>query len=109
MIDIPVHNTQGKQVDVLQIDEKQLGDEVRHPLLKQAYVRLHANLRQGSANTRTRSEVEGSTRKLYKQKGTGNARRGPSGTNVMRGSSQTALSGQGLSVPVTLTSNSEPL
>jgi large subunit ribosomal protein L4 len=36
----------------------------------------HANLRQGSARTKNRHEVEGSTRKIYKQKGTGNARHG---------------------------------
>jgi large subunit ribosomal protein L4 len=35
--------------------------------------------------TRGRSQVEGSTRKLYRQKGTGNARRGAIRTNVMRG------------------------
>ena len=85
MIEIPVHNAKGKQVDSLQIDERLLGGELRPVLLKQAYVHFHANRRQGSAATRNRSQVEGSTRKLYRQKGTGNARRGPSGTNIMRG------------------------
>lgn len=89
MIEIPVHNIQGKQIDTLQIDEQHLGGEVRASLLKQAFVRQHANRRQGSANTRSRSDVEGSTRKLYKQKGTGNARRGPAGTNIMRGGGHT--------------------
>ena len=85
MIEIPVHNSAGKQVDSLKIDEKLLGGRLRPILLKQAYVHFHANRRQGSAATRTRGQVEGSTRKLYRQKGTGNARRGPSGTNIMRG------------------------
>lgn len=85
MIDIPVHDIQGKQIDTLQVDEQSLGGEVRPALLKQAYVCFHANRRQGSAHTKNRSEVSGSTRKLYRQKGTGNARRGPSGTNLMRG------------------------
>lgn len=85
MIEIPIHNAEGKQVDSLQIDERLLGGELRPILLKQAYVHFHANRRQGSASTRNRSQVEGSTRKLFKQKGTGNARRGPSGTNIMRG------------------------
>ncbi|MCZ6850324.1 MAG: 50S ribosomal protein L4, partial [Planctomycetota bacterium] len=62
-----------------------LGHKVRPQLLKQAYVMFHANRRQGSARTRNRSLVEGSTRKLFRQKGTGNARMGPSRTNIRRG------------------------
>jgi len=85
MIEIPVHDHTGKQVDTLQIDEQQLGGDVRPALLKQAYVRYHANRRQGSAATRGRSQTEGSTRKLYRQKGTGRARRGAIRTNIMRG------------------------
>ncbi len=85
MITIPVHNAQGQQVDQLEIDEQLLGGQVRASLLKQAYVRFHANRRQGSAATKSRGLVEGSTRKLYRQKGTGNARRGPIRTNIMRG------------------------
>lgn len=74
---VPVLNMQGQQVGDLTIDEAALGGEVNPALLKQAYVRYHANLRQGSARTRSRGDVEGSTRKLYRQKGTGNARVGP--------------------------------
>ena len=85
MIEIPVHNMAGEQVDSLKIDEQSLGGEVRPVLLKQAYVRYHANRRQGSAHTRNRSEAIGSNRKLYRQKGTGNARRGNLRTNIMRG------------------------
>lgn len=84
MIDITVHNQAGKEVGTIQIDEQKLGGEVRPALLKQAYVRYHANLRQGSAKTKSRAETAYSTRKLFKQKGTGNARRGPAGTNIMR-------------------------
>jgi large subunit ribosomal protein L4 len=54
-------------------------------LIKQAYVRYHANLRQGSARTKNRHQVEGSTRKIYKQKGTGNARHGDKKSNLFRG------------------------
>lgn len=85
MIDIPVYDIQGKQVSSLQVDEALLGGEVRLGLLKQAYVRYHANMRQGTAATKNRSRVEGSTRKLYKQKHTGNARRGSIRTNIMKG------------------------
>lgn len=83
MIEIPVHDNQGKQIETLQVDEALLGGEVRHALLKQAYVRSHANRRQGTASTKGRGELSYSTRKLYKQKGTGSARRGNAGTNLM--------------------------
>ena len=85
MIEIPVHNMAGEQVDSLEVDEQSLGGEVRPVLLKQAYVRYHANRRQGSAHTRNRSEKVGSNHKLFRQKGTGNARRGNLRTNIMRG------------------------
>lgn len=85
MIEIPVHNQDGKQVSTLKVDEQLLGGEVRHALLKQAYVAMHANRRLGTSVTKNRSMVEGSTRKLYKQKGTGNARRGAVRTNIMKG------------------------
>jgi large subunit ribosomal protein L4 len=78
MIELPILDRAGKKVDVLKIDEAALGGEVRPALLKQAYVITHGNQRQGSARTKSRGSVEGSTRKLYKQKGTGNARVGAS-------------------------------
>jgi len=84
-MDVPVYNMQGAQVATVKIDEKSLGGEVNPSLLKQAFVMYHANLRQGSARTRNRHEVEGSTRKLYKQKGTGNARHGDRKVNLMKG------------------------
>jgi large subunit ribosomal protein L4 len=43
------------------------------------------NLRQGSARTKARSEVAGTTKKMYRQKGTGNARAGSRRTNIRRG------------------------
>lgn len=85
MIELPIYNQTGKQIDTLSIDEAQLGSQVRPALLKQAYVMFHANRRQGSARTKNRSRVEGSTRKIYKQKGTGNARMGTVRTNLRKG------------------------
>lgn len=85
MIELPVYDLKGKQVDTFSVNEALLGGEIRPALLKQAYVRSHANRRQGSARTKNRSRVEGSTRKLFKQKGTGNARRGTVRTNIMKG------------------------
>src|SRR3954452_14527102 len=76
MIEVPVFNQKGDKVDTLQIDEQKLGGEVRTNLLKQALVMYHANQRQGTVRTQARGEVAGSTRKMFKQKGTGNARTG---------------------------------
>lgn len=84
-MEVPVFNMQGKQVGTLKVDEMALGGEVNPALIKQAYVRYHANLRQGSARTKNRARVEGSTRKLYKQKHTGNARAGTVRTNIRKG------------------------
>ena len=85
MIELPIYDKQGKQVDTLAIDEADLGGEVRPVLLKQAYVMFHANRRQGSARTKSRGRVAGSTRKLYRQKGTGRARVGTRRTVLRKG------------------------
>lgn len=85
MLEVPVYNTSGEQVRSLQVDEAAFGTVVNVDLLKQAVVAYHANRRQGSAQTRGRSQVQGSTRKLFRQKGTGNARRGAIRTNLQRG------------------------
>jgi len=76
MIDLAVYNKDGKEIDKLKVDESVLGGSVRYPLLKQAIVMYHANKRVGTATTKGRSDVAGSTIKLYRQKGTGNARIG---------------------------------
>ena len=76
MIDVAVYNRQGKEIDSVAVDESVFGGFVRYPLLKQAMVMYHANRRVGSAATKGRSMVSGSTRKLFRQKGTGNARVG---------------------------------
>ncbi len=80
MIDVAVLNKDGKEVEKLQIDEQLFGSEVRYDLLKQAIVMYHANKRVGTAATKSRGMVAGSTRKLFRQKGTGNARVGASRT-----------------------------
>jgi large subunit ribosomal protein L4 len=85
MIEVPVYNQEGQQVSTLNVDEKSLGGEVNAALLKQALVMYHANLRQGTVKTKGRGEVEGSTRKLFRQKGTGNARQGSIRQPVRKG------------------------
>ena len=71
MIELTVYNTGGQQVDTLRIDESVLGGCVRRALLKQALVMYHANKRVGTVATKSRGLVAGSTRKLFRQKGTG--------------------------------------
>jgi len=76
MINLTVYNRDGQEVDSLKVDEAAFGKFVRYPLLKQAIVMYHANKRVGTATTKSRGMIEGSTRKLYAQKHTGNARAG---------------------------------
>jgi len=85
MLEIPVYNESGEQIGTEQIDERLLGGELNAALLKQAVVMYHANRRQGTVAQKSRGEVEGSTRKLYRQKGTGRARMGTIRTPVRRG------------------------
>ena len=76
MIEVPVYNQAGQEIEKFSIDEAKLGGEVRRNLLKQAIQMYHANQRQGTVRTLARGEVAGSTRKMFRQKGTGNARTG---------------------------------
>jgi large subunit ribosomal protein L4 len=76
MIEVPVYSQSGQKIDTINVDEAKLGGEVKKNLLKQALVMYHANQRQGSVKTLGRGEVAGSTRKMFRQKGTGNARTG---------------------------------
>ncbi len=76
MIDVPVFDQTGKQLETFQVDEAKLGGEVKKNVLKQAIVAYHANQRQGTVQTLARGEVAGATRKVFRQKGTGNARTG---------------------------------
>ena len=85
MATLTVYDEAGGEVGKYEIDTEQIADRVNKQLLHDAVVMYQANLRQGSHNTRTRGEVSGSTKKMYRQKGTGNARAGSKRTNVRRG------------------------
>jgi len=76
MIELTVYSTDGKEVESLNVDETLLGESIRYQLLKQAIVMYHANKRVGTAATKSRGMVAGTTKKLFRQKGTGNARAG---------------------------------
>jgi len=76
MIDLAVYNKEGQEVESLKIDESVFGGLVRFALIKQAIVMYQANKRVGTATTKSRSMVAGSSRKMFRQKGTGRARVG---------------------------------
>lgn len=85
MATLTVYNMTGGEVGQYEIDTEQIADRVSKQLMHDAVVMYQANLRQGSHNTRTRAEVSGSTKKMYRQKGTGNARAGGKRSPVRRG------------------------
>lgn len=76
MIELSVLTQDGSKADTVTISEEVFGGKVRNRLLHEVVVMYGANKRVGTAKTKTRSEVAGSTRKLYRQKGTGRARAG---------------------------------
>lgn len=73
---LPVYGLDGSQSGTVAVPKELFGAKVNKPLLAQAVRVYLANQRSGSASTKTRGEVEGSTRKIYRQKGTGKARHG---------------------------------
>ncbi len=73
---VSVYGLDGKVSGKVSLPKEIFGEIVNKKLLAQAVRVYQANKRQGNANTKTRGEVDGSTRKIYKQKGTGKARHG---------------------------------
>lgn len=81
MLSVPVYDTKGEKVGEETIDASTLGGEVNKQLLHDAVLMYQANRRVGTVNTRGRADVAGSGKKLFRQKGTGNARAGAKRTN----------------------------
>jgi len=73
---VDVYGIDGKVVSTMDLPEALFAGKVNPVLMAQAVRVYLANQRQGNASTKTRGEVSGSTRKIYKQKGTGRARHG---------------------------------
>ena len=78
-------NATGAEVGQYEIDSEAIADRISKQLLHDAVVMYQANQRQGSHHARTRGEVSGTNKKMYRQKGTGHARAGGKRTNVRRG------------------------
>lgn len=73
---VDVFDLTGKSTGKLTLPAEIFGEKINKQLLAQAIRVYQANKRQGNASTKTRGEVDGSTRKIYRQKGTGRARHG---------------------------------
>lgn len=76
MAKVSVYNLQRENVGELDLNDTVFGAEVNESLMHDVLKAQLASKRAGSANTKVRSEVSGSARKVYRQKGTGNARHG---------------------------------
>lgn len=85
MATLPIFDRNGAEVGTYEIDPAQLAPRISKQLMHDAVVMYLNNRRQGSVKTKTRSEVSGTSKKMYRQKGTGNARAGSRRSGVRRG------------------------
>ncbi len=85
MLKVPVYNVQGSEVGTIDVDPADFGGKINKQMLHDVVVMYLANQRAGTHSTLRRGEVAGSTKKLFRQKGTGNARVGPKRTNKRKG------------------------
>jgi large subunit ribosomal protein L4 len=83
-LQIPVYNLAREEVKKIEVSDYVFAVPFNEALVHQALVRQRANARQGTADTKTRGEVAGSTRKLHRQKHTGMARVGDSRSPTRR-------------------------
>lgn len=81
---VDVYSQDGKKVGSADANDSIFGIEPNTELMTQALHRQQGNARQGTAHTKTRGEVKCSTRKIYRQKGTGSARHGARSANLFR-------------------------
>jgi large subunit ribosomal protein L4 len=89
MISLPIRNTSGTEVGNYEFPPEDLAPGINKQLLHDVVVMYEANRRVGTVRTKSRGMVAGSSRKLYRQKGTGRARAGPIRTPVRRGGGHT--------------------
>lgn len=75
-VSAPIRDLAGNDVGAYEFDGNDLADRVSKQLLHDVVVMYEANKRQGTFKTKTRSEVAGRKKKMFRQKGTGNARMG---------------------------------
>jgi large subunit ribosomal protein L4 len=84
-VKLPVYNLAGEEVRKIDVSDAVFAVPFNEAVVHQVMVGLQANARQGTAATKTRGMVRGSTRKLFRQKGTGNARAGSKKSPLRKG------------------------
>jgi len=84
-VQVPVYNLAGEVVRQIEVSDLVFAVPFNEAVVHQVMVSQRANARQGTASTKTRGEVSGSTGKMYRQKGTGNARAGSRKASTRRG------------------------
>ena len=89
MAEVPKLNSSFAESGTVSIDESVISPKVTKQLVHDACVMYHANRRVGTAKTKSRGEVAGTTAKMYRQKGTGRARAGSRRTPIRRGGGHT--------------------
>jgi len=89
MISLPVKDKSGQEVGTYEFDPADLAPGINKQLLHDVVVMYEANRRVGTVKTKSRGMVAGSTKKLYRQKGTGRARAGARRSPVRRGGGHT--------------------
>jgi large subunit ribosomal protein L4 len=82
---LTIYDAKGASVGSVDIEPTDLAPRINKQLLHDAVVMYEANLRQGTFATKSRALVAGSTKKMYRQKGTGNARAGSRRSGIRRG------------------------
>ena len=82
---LTIHDRKGNKVGTYNVEPADFASTINKQLLHDAVVMYQANLRQGTHKTKTRAEVASSTKKMYRQKGTGNARAGHRRSGIRRG------------------------
>ncbi|MCO6046052.1 50S ribosomal protein L4 [Aeoliella sp. ICT_H6.2] len=82
---LTIHDRKGNKVGTYNVEAADFASSINKQLLHDAVVMYQANQRQGSHKTKSRAEVAASTKKLYRQKGTGNARAGHRRSGIRRG------------------------
>jgi large subunit ribosomal protein L4 len=84
-VKVPVYSLSGEEVRQIDVSDAVFAVPFNEAVVHQVMVGLQANKRQGTSSTKTRGNVHGSTRKLYRQKGTGYARAGSKKSPLRRG------------------------
>ncbi len=89
MATLKIYDRRGAEVGTCDVDPQAIAPRIQKQLLHDVVVMYQANQRQGTSATKSRGQVAGTTKKMYRQKGTGNARAGSRRTNIRRGGGHT--------------------